>query len=622
MRFSLLALSIILLSLNAFCQEAETQASTNPLEEYIQDLDEMGRTLSGWKGENREFGSWFFGSYAMLILQNNGDSELEPFPTLKAIVPELWSDLKYLTPRYLVELGGGTLSFGDIMLISQSRPFTKMRTEEKFIQYVAGLSYLGMLEHAAGDSIFKEIIQSTVTSTQEPILITKGLSAAVGKHVNPELGQQFDLALSSSSWMDIEIEKVKKTGDSLDIYLTQKGSWSFPVDILFISASGDSSIREYDIDDTGPLRVSKLECKRIVIDPDHHLAEFYRYNNKWPRFRQNVRIQPFGALPDWEYYRITISPSKWSDWGGDKRYGIKITAGYGINLWPAYPSDYRHRYSLELNAHSPMDEQKSMGVRLNYGHPINLQKRLFSDVRLHGYDDWTGFSAGLVKYFGKQRFLIQGSALRYQRINVGIEQDYYLDTLIWTKKQHVRVMKASYSGLSLTNRGDRLFINISSAAGEGPRGNFSLLKSQVDLSGVFWGWLVGGVQFVAGTQEKETPSPYQYTHLYAWQDNLAALPNFRGQNKIEHNTNNYMGLSLSGGYWASGIQIKLFGSSMIYDQIGVELSESKPQYAAGFGFEHKSFFTAGLYFPIWQSHPLEGENEWAWRFQWRLSWNL
>jgi len=48
----------------------------------------------------------------------------------------------------------------------------------------------------------------------------------------------------------------------------------------------------------------------------------------------------------------------------------------------------------------------------------------------------------------------------------------------------------------------------------------------------------------------------------------------------------------------------------------------KPHYAAGFGFEHKSFFTAGLYFPIWQSHPLEGEEPWAWRYQARLVWNL
>ena len=105
-------------------------------------------------------------------------------------------------------------------------------------------------------------------------------------------------------------------------------------------------------------------------------------------------------------------------------------------------------------------------------------------------------------------------------------------------------------------------------------------------------------------------------------DNLAALPIFRGQSKISYQTNNYMGLSLSGGYMLSWFQMKLFASSMLYDHDGLKLSEAKPHYATGFGFEHKSFFTAGFYFPVWQSHPIEGENQWAWRYQWRLTWNL
>jgi len=596
--------------------------STNPLEDYIYELDEVGRTLSGWQGDNREFGSWFFGSYAMLILQNNGNNSRDPFPGLESVVPVLWSDFKYLTPRYLVEFAGGTLSFGDLMLIAQARPFERLRTEEKFIQYVAGLSYLDMLENTVGDSVFQEIILATMTSIEEPILITGRLSHMVTVYSGPELGRQFELALSTSSWMDIEIKKVRKTGDSLDVYLDYKGSWSFPADVLFVSAYGDSTIRRWGLDETGPIRISKRDCESIIVDPEHHLAEFYRYNNKWPRIKKNIRIQPFAALPDWEYFRIVVKPSHWSDWDGDERYGLKIIAGHGIDLWPAYPSDYRHRYSLELNTHTPVAAERSLGVRFTFGHPLDRQRRLFSDVSVHGYDDWTGFSAQLIKYFGKQRFLIQGSALRYQRFSVGIERDAYLDTLVWEDRQDIRVLKSSYSGLSLTNRGDRLFINIRAAAGAGPHGSFSLFKSQMDLSGVFWKVLVGGLQFVAGTQNSTTPSPYQFTHAYAWQDNLAALPNFRGQNKIERKTNNYMGLSLSGGYWLSGIQIKLFGSSMIYDQIGMELSEVKPQYAAGFGFEHKSFFTAGFYFPVWQSHPLAGEGSWAWRYQWRLAWNL
>jgi hypothetical protein len=61
---------------------------------------------------------------------------------------------------------------------------------------------------------------------------------------------------------------------------------------------------------------------------------------------------------------------------------------------------------------------------------------------------------------------------------------------------------------------------------------------------------------------------------------------------------------------------------MIYDHDGLEMEKAVPYHAAGIGFEHKSFFTAGFYFPVWQSHPIEGEESWAWRYQWKLTWNL
>ncbi|MCF7824551.1 MAG: hypothetical protein K9N35_10320 [Candidatus Marinimicrobia bacterium] len=616
---------LFFLTLLIFARADESADSTivqNPLQEYINDLDEMGRTLSGWQGKDDEFGSWFFGSYALLILSNNAGHDRDPFPTLEELIPKLWSDLKYLTPRYLVELAGGALSYGDLMQISRERPFKHIRKEGKFIQYVAGFSHLRMLEATVGDSLFQEIITTTMSSCVDPKMITDTLSSMVGVYAGDELEAQFQLALTTGSWMDVEISKVENLGDSLAVHIQHKGEWAFPVEVLFISAAGDSSIVRYPINETQPICIAKADCERIELDPEHILSEFYRYNNKWPRLKNNVRIQPFAALPDWEYYRVHISPSKWHDWDGDRRYGVKISSGYGIDLWPAYPSNYRHRYSLELNSHSPVDQESSWGARLNYRNPLSVKNRLFSDIQMHSYDDWTGYSAGLIKYVGKQRFLIQGSALKYQRLTLGVEHDYYADTLIWEDRQNIQVLKTSYSGLLMTRGGERLYLNFSAAAGSGPIGAFSLLKSQADLSGLFWGWLVGGVQFVAGTQDNETPSPYQFTHTYAWQDNLAALPNFRGQNKIEHKTHNYMGLSLSGGYWLSGIQIKLFGSGMIYDQAGIELREAKPQYAAGFGFEHKSFFTAGLYMPVWQSHPIEGEESWAWRFQWRLSWNL
>ena len=599
-----------------------TAAPEHPLDLYLNEIDEMGRTLSNWEGDSLDQGSWFFGSYAMLLLSNNGKGENVPYPGLEAVVPALWSDFKYLTPRYLVELAGGALSNGNLMSIRKDLVFNKLRTEERFILVVAGFGYLRMLQGTIGDSLFSLVVNDAVQFSADPSCITDELITSMSTHCCDSLALQFEMALTSSRWSDVNLDYVKTRQNSVELGIEHLGIWHFPVEVLVISASGDSTSYNYGLNQTTPLIIPKIDVAEVILDPDHLLAEYYRYNNRSPRLRNNFNIQPFGALPDWTSYRMTINPTFWSDWDGEQRIGLKLTSGFGVDLWPAYPSDYRHRVSVELNGHSAYDSKTSWGGRVSYGHPINLDNRLFSHFTAHSYNDWTGLSFGLTRYVGKQTYLIQGPRLTYQRVGIAFEYDGYADSLIWNQNQNIQIVKGSYSGLSLTKLGDRIYFRSNIASGRGPQGNFSIITAQTDLSGVFWGWLVGGVQFVTGFQSKSTPGPYQFTHDYAWQDGMAAIPNFRGQTKLTENTNDYMGLSISGGYWMKGIQLKLFTSSMIVDMDEIGWDLVKPHYAAGFGFEHKSFFTAGLYFPLWQSHPIEGEEPWAWRYQARLVWNL
>ncbi len=597
-------------------------AQVHPLDVYLEEIDEMGRTLSNWKGDSIDQGSWFFGSYAMLLLSNNGKGENVPYPGLEAAIPALWSDFKYLTPRYLIELAGGALSHGNLMSIRQDQVFRELRTEERFILAVAGFGYLRMLQGTVGDSLFSILVDDALKSSTDPASITEELTKSMSRHCCEDLAFQFELALTSSRWSDVNLDYVKTRQDSIEIGIEHLGAWHFPVQVRVISTSGDTTYHTYGINETTPLMIPKIDIAEVVLDADHLLAEYYRFNNRWPRFRDNIHIQPFAALPDWTNYRMTINPSIWSDWDGEKRIGLKLTSGFGVDLWPAYPSDYRHRINLEINGHTPYESSVSWGGRISYGHPLNLNRRLFSHIRAHTYDDWSGLSMGITRYVGKQTYLIQGPRLIYQRVGLAFEIDTYGDSLIWNSDQNIHIVKGSYSGLSLTRQGDRVYIRVKAASGNGPQGNFSIFKAQTDLSGVFWGWVVGGIQFETGFQSESTPDPYQFTHQYAWQDGLAAIPTFRGQTKLTQKTNEYMGLSLSGGYWLSGIQLKVFTSSMIVDMDELGWDGVKPRYAAGFGFEHKSFFTAGLYFPIWQSHPPEGEEPWAWRSQVRLVWNL
>jgi len=622
---TIITLLLLGLTVSLFGQDPESNDAAppdHPLHAYLNEIDEMGRTLSRWKGDSLAGGSWFFGSYAMLLLSNNGAGENVPFPGLEASIPALWSDFKYLTPRYLVELAGGALSHGNLMSITEDLDYESLRTEEQFILEVAGFGYLLMLQGTVGDSLFKQVISETIANSSDPAVLTEALIRATEENCGKALAQQFQKALRSSHWSDVNLKKVRSRQGLMEITIEHLGEWHFPIKVLTISADGDSAYYEYGLSETEPLVIRDTNIKRVELDPHHLLAEYYRYNNRWPRLRDNIAVQPFGALPDWSNYRITINPSYWSDWDGEKRIGIKTVSGFGVDLWPAYPSDYRHRINFEVNAHEPMDSELNWGGRFGYAHPVDLDKRLFSHFLAHTYDDWSGLRLGLTRYVGKQTFLIQGPRLTYQRIGLDIEYDHYSDSLVWRQDQDVRIVKSSYSGLSLTQQGDRVYINVIGALGSGPQGNFSIIKAQTDLNGVFWGWLVGGIQFETGFQSETTPHPFQFTHNYAWQDRLAAIPKFRGQNKLVDNTNEYMGLSISGGYWMSGFQLKVFTSSLIIDMNDQGWNEIKPRYAAGFGFEHTSFFTAGLYFPVWQSQPIDGEYPWSWRVQWRLTWNL
>ena len=596
-------------------------ATGNPLLDYVLELDEMGRAFSGWSQTDSLGDSWLFASHALLVIRNNGINDLEPFPGMVTLVPALWKDLKTLSPRYLVELAGGALATPELMSLTRKTDLKDIQVEERFIMTVAGFSHLRMLHGTIGDSLYQEVLFSAVESAPTAAELSSELIKSVQIHCDPLLAESFAQILKGENWLDLELNVTPAGRDSTHFSIHYGNDLRFPCQLLIVWDSGDSSIVN-SADMLEGLVFDHSQLKSLELDPEHILSEYYRFNNKWPRFAGNIHIQPFLGLPDWEYYKVVVSPSSWSDWDGDKRYGLKISAGLGIDLWPAYPSDFRHRMTLEFNTHGPLDDQVAWGSRATYGHPISRPARLFSNISVHNFDDWQGASVGLTKYIGRQTYLIQGSRLTYQRVSLAIERDRYGDPDIWERKQAIDLVRSVYTGLSLNRFGDRIYLRLRGAQGHGPDGAFSLVRTQIDLSGVFWNWLVGGFHFVGGVQSESTPAPYQFTHSYAWQDELSALPNFRGQTKIAETTNGYLGLSVAAGYWFSWMQVKLFGSSMMYDQPNINFVDVKPRYAAGFGFEHKSIFTAGMYFPIWQSNPLEGEKEWQWRYQWRFTWNL
>lgn len=619
---------LLLIATGLLCAQESDETLADPIEGSLDGLDALGQALLRWDDPEQIRETWLFGSIALYSRSSDVLGRGDPFPNFQRIVPgNLWPDFKNMSYNSLNELADGVLMHsGDMVAWKPTGSFRELTTVQQLLAYLTGMRHLTMLQATLGDSLFWEILRETATRTDHAQNITDTLGIVLGEYRDPALAKEFLKALASPDRSDIELRSVRERNGSYTLDIRQLGAWDFPFDIMATTHDGDTLLFEQvDLVGTEFIFVSMKKVRHIELDPSHHLVEVFRYNNHWPRIRGNWRIQPFWALPDWESFRVVATPVLWKDWGSEQRVGVKLSGGFGIDLMPAYPADYRHRYSLEANSFGPVDLQESWGLRAKYQHPISWTYRLFVNAGAHGYADWQGYSLSLVNYPGLQRYLIQGPEIRFRRLSLGGGYDAYQDRNTWEDPQRLRYLRLDYSTFSLTDVGNRMNVNINSAYGQSDLGqyaDFFVLKTKVDLSGVFWNWLSGDFRLVSGLQSDAMPLPYRFTYEQRWNSSLAQLPRFRGQPRYADPVSKYLGLSFSTGYWFSWAQAKLFASGLLFNHGEDMLLEAQPRYAAGVGLEHKSFFTLGFYVPFWQSHPLEGEEPWAWRYEWKFEWNL
>jgi hypothetical protein len=591
----------------------------------LDQLDALGQAVLGWRGDTTPRQTWLFGAVA---LYTRSDDVKDPFPNFQRLVPgKIWPDLKNMSSYSLNELADGVLMHtGDMVAWRPTKSFSDLSSDQQMLAYLTGMRHLVMLESTIGDSVFWPMLRETAKRTRYTHNITDTLGVVLAERTNPVLANEFLKALASPDRSDLELRSVKEVNGSYSLEIHQNGAWSFPFEILAVTHDGDSlRFRQVELVGTEFRFLSLKRIKHIELDPDHHLVEIYRFNNHWPRIRGNWRIQPFWALPDWEVFKVVVSPVSWQDWGSQQRYGLRLNGGFGIDLMPVYPSDYRHRYSLEANSYGPMDQLESWGVRGSYQHPISWTYRLFLNATGHTYEDWQGYSVGVINYPGNQRYFIQGPDIRFRRLRLGTGYDAYQDRDTWEAPQRIRYARLDYTTFSLTDVGNRMNVRISGAYGRtNTRGedDFILIRSKVDLSGVFASWLSGDIRIVTGYQSENMPLAYRFSDSHRWNSTLAWLPRFRGQPRYGDPVSKYLGVSFSTGYWFTWVQAKLFASTLLFSDGTDLLFDDRPRYAVGLGLEHSSFFTAGFYVPFWQSHPLPGEEPWGWRYEWKFEWNL
>ena len=622
---------ILLLGILLFIQQVSLFGATDekpPISLLVQEWNELGQTILRWHADDRNPRTWLFGAVGLFALQAGPSGEDPPFPVVQRILPPLWPDVKDLKNKDLYEIADGILyQTGDMVAWQPGVAFGQLSSEKQALACLTGMRHLSMLEASIGPTTFWAVLRESVNRCIYAPVLTDTLIQVLAEHTSTTLAGHFAQALASPDRTDIELREVRHQGDWYTLDIRQRGAWSFPFDIDAITSEGDTlCFRQVELVGNQFRFLSIRPIRRIELDPHHDLVEIYRFNNHWPRLRGNLVVQPFFTLPNWEEFSISVNPSSWKDWGQETRYGIKLSGGFGIDLMPAYPSDYRHRFSLEANSYGPVDEVESWGLSATYAHPLSWSRRLFLESEGITYRDWQGLRMTFTLYPGLQRYFIQGPDIRFRRLTMTAGVDAYDNAAVWGYSQRLRFLGLGYYTLALTRSGNRVKADVRGVRGRSSEvelvDRFWILRGNVELAGVLMNWLTGDLRMVAGIQSLNIPPPYRFSHDHYWNSSLAWLPRFQGQPLYTDPVNRYLGLSFSTGFWVKWIQIKGFASSLLFNDGQVPLTRVQPRYALGFGLEHKSFFTAGMYFPIWQSHPLPGEEQLAWRTEWRFEWNL
>ncbi len=600
----------------------------SPAAAFVANWDELGRAILRWEGEPADPASWLLGATGLYALQAGPSRSRNPLPALQRLTPALWSDTRNLTYDQLYTMADGILNqTGDMVAWRPGVPFASLSPEQQSLACVTGMRHLSMLAATLGDSTFWEVLRETRQRSGDMENATDVLLEVLRVRAGNTIADGFGVALASPDRTDLDLRSVRHKQNWYVLDIRRNGPWSFPFDIRAVTVDGDTlwfdnvSLLGNQFRFHSPARV-----RSVVLDPHHDLVEIYRFNNHWPRLRGNVRIQPFYTLPSWETLSIAIKPSFWQDWKQEKHYGLKFVSGFGVNLMPIYPADYRHRLSLEFTAAGDLEQPEDWGVRADYQHPVSWSRRIFFKARVQAFEEREGAALTLIAYPGHQRYLIQGPNIRYRRLSTTFGGDRFAHDATWELTQRLQYLALGYNSLALTRSGNRLDLSYNAALGKRldppAASTFHVLKTRINLGGVFMHWLAGDLSLVAGEQSRRIPLPYRFTNSHAWNSSLAWLPRFRGQPLKEREVSQYLGLSFSTGYWYRWLEVKAFASTLFYGDGAGSLFSVGPSNAVGFGLEHRSFITAAMYFPLWQSDPPAGEDPWAFRVEWKLEWNL
>jgi len=579
-----------------------------------------------------------FAEYASWLFAQSQKKKSDPF-TFSDPIPNLniWSEIKAMDTedwtRFLLDV------VGQESLPPVYRPGKKTDWETAaniYSKYIVGNHALQTLQASVGDSTMKKIIFDYYRIFKGKTTNTENFIQVIKKHTNNKLADNFRLALSTNLKSDLEIHSVETKYNRNRVWnnlitTSFEGGWIMPVDILFITERGDSTLmKQVDIITDNKIKLNTPSpLVSVVLDPNKQQFDVNRFNNRWPR---RISLQPDYGLPSWETYKVFYRPRVKRDWRGNWRTGLKFSGGLGINMMPIIPAFYQNVFDFEITFSTGIPEN-NWGGKINYRTPLKSTANTYWELET-GYEypkKWTKISFN--NYIGDPKYLESHGESYYSRLTTTFSKTEYTqaDSSDWWSQGQSMRLKEKWSLFSYSPD-LRYLLEAHLLGGFQDEDVFYNMGISVDIETHKIKEYIIRLHGEAGFVWDERKSDeLTYRLLYVpkvWQQREGHIPLFRGLSEIEKNWYpNILSGGLSIGWetnkvawpmiYIDGAVVSDYEGSFL-DRIDHLNKGDKVSIAAGVGFESQTMMEIGLYFPLWVSLTEKGENNFAFRvlMQW------
>ena len=579
-----------------------------------------------------------FAEYASWLFERSQKVKPDPFTFTKPI-PDLniWPEIKAMDmedwTQFLLDV------IGEKSLPPIYRPGKQTNWENAaniYSKYIVGSHALQMLQASEGDSVMQIIMMDYSMLFRGKTANTEDFINIIKKHTDDKIADNFRLALTTNLQLDFKIEdvtsqyKINRLWNN-KINTKYNGSWILPVDVLIITENGDSTLMpQMDINRNNTIEITtSSQLVSAELDPNKLLFDDNRFNNRWPR---RISLQPDYGLPHWETYKVYYRPKLKRDWRGNWRTGVKLSGGLGINLMPIMPAFYQNLFDLEITFSTGVPEY-NWGGKVSYKTPLKSTVNTYWELET-GYEypkKWTKIAFN--NYIGEPKYLAVHGESSYSRLTTTFSNTEYIssDSSDWWPTGRNIKLKEKWSIFSYTTD-QRYLLEVHFLGGFQEEVSFYNFGISADVeTHKIEGFIIRFHSEAGFVWDERGGNELSYRLLYIpkiWQQREGQIPLFRGVSIIEKEwQNNIFSNGISVGWETKTVAwpMVFIDGTVVSNEQGTlldrmdYLNNSGSVYlTAGVGLESQTMMEVGLYFPIWVSHPIRGEDNFALRMlmQW------